>query len=426
VRLRILVTVMAVTAIAVGAFFVPAALAIRSRDVDAQRLDVQREAAVAVATIDLARPGDADLPVVAGHEYGLYDADGRLFHGGGPEDGGAPVRAALADGDALEQIDGQLIATLLVDDHDGRGEVVVLRVAEPADEAAAASRRAVEALALGAVAIVAAAGVVAYALTTRLTRPIRSLRVAASRLGSGDFTVRAEPTGVAELDEVAAAIEVAGDRLGTAMGRERAFSADASHQLRTPITAMRAAIEAEQLAPRPDPTTVLGELLQQTDRLEVIVVSLLALARETHDNRDPVDVRSILESARARWAVPVSDAGRALRIRQPDEPCRSPVSPVALGHVLDVLVDNAIRHGMGTITVSLDTVGSGHRIAVSDEGRLPTGTDLFARRGDTATGTGIGLQLARSLIEAEGGRLRATPDPTTFELTLPGTAEPGR
>jgi signal transduction histidine kinase len=298
---------------------------------------------------------------------------------------------------------------------------VVLRVAESTHEAGAATARAMTGLGLGAVGILVAAGLVAWALTLRLTRPIEALRGAAAQLGAGDFTVTVAPTGVVELDEVGEALTSAGQRIGTAMARERAFSADASHQLRTPITAMRTAIEAEQLAPRPDPTTILDELLAQTDQLEATVTTLLDLARETHTDRDPVDLRDIVEQARSSWAGDLAGADRSLHWRRPRDPVLTVASAVALGHVLDVLIENALRHGTGDITLAVDRVGHGARVQISDRGRLDAPLDaLFERRSPSGQGTGIGLHLARSLIEAEGGRLRlASHEPTTFEVTVP-------
>jgi signal transduction histidine kinase len=205
------------------------------------------------------------------------------------------------------------------------------------------------------------------------------------------------------------------------MDRERAFSADASHQLRTPVTAMRAAIEAEQLAPRPDPATVLEELLTQTDQLESTITTLLELARETHTDRSPVDLRAIVEQARSTWARDLAAAHRSLRWAPPAAAVPTTASAAALGHVLDVLLENALRHGTGDVTLALDRIGHGARLRVGDEGRVDAPLDaMFERRGASAQSTGIGLHLARSLIEAEGGRLRlAADEPTTFEVTVP-------
>src|SRR6187397_3176983 len=97
-RLRILITVVAVAIVAVAAFFVPAAIAIRSRDAEAQRLEVQRGAATAVAAIDPTHPGDAQLPDDGEHEYALYRADGSLLTGDGPAQADAVVTAALDHG----------------------------------------------------------------------------------------------------------------------------------------------------------------------------------------------------------------------------------------------------------------------------------------------------------------------------------------
>ncbi len=419
-RRHILFTVVAVAVLAIAAFFVPAAVAIGSRDRESQRLETQREAATAVAAIDPAHPGDVRLPDDGEHDYALYSSDGSLLTGDGPARADRAVRNALRSGDDLEDLDGQVVAAILVADDDGRGEPVVVRVAESSNEARASTANAITRLGLAAIGIAAAAGVVGWVLTIRLTRPIEALRSATARLGAGDLTT-IDPTGVAELDEVILALDSAGQQIGNAMARERSFSADASHQLRTPISAMRAAIEAEQLAPRADHTTILAELLSQADRLESTVTSLLELARETHTDRTPVDLRGIITRAVTAAARRAATEGRALRWEPPNAAVRTTAAAAALGHVLDVLLDNAVAHGSGTITLTLDRIGGGACVQVCDEGRIEDRTDaIFERRSPGARNSGIGLHLARSLIEAEGGRLRlASSDPVRFEMTIP-------
>ena len=95
----------------------------------------------------------------------------------------------------------------------------------------------------------------------------------------------------------------------------------------------------------------------------------------------------------------------------------------AIGQALDVLVDNALRHGAGTVTVAIEDRDGRAVLSVSDEGAgVAAGAErvIFERGGSVAGGTGVGIHLARSLVEAENGRLRvATGRPSRFEIVFP-------
>jgi signal transduction histidine kinase len=252
-----------------------------------------------------------------------------------------------------------------------------------------------------------------------------ALRDASVRLGEGDFTLTAPHSGIPELDDAAAALTTTAHRLGATIERERAFAADASHQLRTPLASLRLAVENELVAPRPDPTVALHDVLRDVDRLDETVTSLLALARETSRPRDPVEVDGLVREAAARWQRPVNASGRMLRVDVTRRVAPVLASPMAVATILDVLLDNALHHGSGGISISVAAAArSSVAVVVEDEGTIgvPDGT-LFARRSSHARDHGIGLALARSLAEAEGLRLvLATRQPTAFELILPGTA----
>ena len=420
-RRRILGTVVIVTAIAVATLFVPAALAVRSRDAAGQEVELQRDAAVAAAGLPVNRPQDAVFPADSEHRYGLYRLDGTLVTGQGPSRVEPAVRDVVAGGvPTLVTADDEVVTALLVRSSDP-AESFVLRVAESRDEARQATARSVAGLGVAALAILGAAAVVAWVLAARLARPVEALGDAAARLDDGDFTTTAAMTGIAELDEVAAALTRTGGRVRRTLERERAFSADVSHQLRTPLSAMRAAVEAEQLDPRPDAGALLAEVLDQIDRLDGTLTSLLRLARDTHDDRQPIDLGELVRTAASRWAPAFADAHRTLELVLPADAPRPAVSATALEHVLDVLLQNALDHGTGTVGVRIDDVATAARLTVTDEGHLDHDPgQLFARRPAGADGTGIGLHLARTLVEAEGGRLRATSAaPTMFEVTLP-------
>ena len=208
-------------------------------------------------------------------------------------------------------------------------------------------------------------------------------------------------SGVAELDAAASALSTTAQRLGDVVERERAFTADASHQLRTPLTSLRLALESEIAQPRADPTLALHEALTDVDRLEATLTDLLALARDTVTDRRTADVASLLHDREPAWRARLVAAGRSLSVRVDEGTPRVRVSATALLTVLDVLVDNAVQHGRGAVTIDATPAPpAGARIAIADEGRLTVDPDmLFERRSSQAAGHGIGLALARSLGE---------------------------
>src|SRR5205085_1699034 len=156
-----------------------------------------------------------------------------------------------------------------------------IRAAEPIDVTNDQIERQRLAIALSAAAAIAIAVLVGLWLSAVLSRPLARLRDAATRLGHGDFTVRAPRSGIAEADAAASALNDTAVRLEELVGRERTFSAHASHQLRTPLASLRLAVEAELAQPRSDATTALEEVLKETDRLEATIDDLLLLARGT-------------------------------------------------------------------------------------------------------------------------------------------------
>jgi signal transduction histidine kinase len=257
---------------------------------------------------------------------------------------------------------------------------------------------------------------------------VKQLAAAAGRLGDGDFAARAGRAGIPEIDAAAAALDTTAERLGELLQRERAFSAHASHQLRTPLTGLRVQLEAATLAPDADLRAALAEALQSVDQLEQTIDDLLTLARDVGLRAGPLDLRGLFDEVNVRWHGPLADAGRPLRtVVQPDLP-DAIASPAAMRQILDVLVANAVEHGAGTVTVAARAAGGGIAIEVSDEGPgiAADAGDVFAPRTDPSTGRGIGLGLASSLAAAEGGRLLLGghgPGPI-FRILFPGDDEP--
>jgi signal transduction histidine kinase len=301
----------------------------------------------------------------------------------------------------------------------------LLRESEPLGESSRRLRSGLARLTFGAVLAAAAAALAGWLLTRRLTRPLGALRASALALGDGDFTVDPPATGLAELDDVGAALRSSARRIGTLVERERAFSAQASHQLRTPVAGLRVALETEMAHPRPDREAILRESLVAAERLEATIDGLLRLARGQPDDRHVLDVPAHLAQLELRWRPSLRAAGRRLVTG-----CTGPLPPVrasatAIDHVLDVLVDNALHHGAGTITVQAGGTGAGVVITVTDEGEgVAEPAEVFQRRARPG-GRGIGLALGRTLAAAEGAELRMrSARPAVFELTLATRPEP--
>ncbi|MEY2534961.1 MAG: hypothetical protein QOF29_2871, partial [bacterium] len=347
---------------------------------------------------------------------GVYDRLGRRLAGAGPPRADSAVLAALRTERPVDRTaDGRLIAAVpLVVGERVTGAVRAVR----ADEAVERSARDAW-LTLGglAAALVAAAVVAAAVLARRLARPLERLAGSARRLGEGKFAVRAHRSAIPEVDAVATALDVTAQRLDELVARERAFSADASHQLRTPLAALR--IELEGMELRGDQPAELPAALSQVDRLQATVDTLLAVARDTPRGDVRTDLAGLVEDVRVRWHGPLAAAGRPLRVVDRGGPAVAAASGAVLSEIADVLLGNAHEHGAGAVTVTVREVGGWLALDVADQGPGFDGDPeaAFVRRAG-ARGRGIGLALARSLAEAEGGRLtvsRAGPGPV---LTL--------
>jgi signal transduction histidine kinase len=252
----------------------------------------------------------------------------------------------------------------------------------------------------------------------RFATPLESLADAARRLGDGDFSAQAAYSGLPEVDEVAKALHETAAQLGAMLDRSRSFGADASHQLRTPLTALRLDLEALD-ATGADPELV-AAAIREADRLEATIAELLSLADAPGGAADrSCDVAELAAARLDAWQSLARAAGREVVLDAlPVPPVRA--RPGAIGQCLQVLLDNALEHGAGTITISVRAVAAGGglgltgegrdtkwvRLCVSDEGPgiPPDRRDgLLSGRADTLAGRG--LVLARQLVEAEGGRL---------------------
>ncbi|MFN8035988.1 MAG: HAMP domain-containing sensor histidine kinase [Acidimicrobiia bacterium] len=420
---RIVWSIVGTSLVALLVLGIPLGITIARLDRNEAVLRLEREASEARRTVNPAALGRGDrveLPQDGATRFSLYSRSGRRIAGAGPARADTPVRRALRGNVADARIGAATVVALPVDGNER--VIAAIRASRPADIADDRIRMAW--LVVGIVVGVAlgVAGLIAWWQARRLTRPIDELVESAEQLGDGDFSTRTPRAGIAELDELGAAMDATAEHLGGLLARERAFSADASHQLRTPITALRVAVESELLTADPgsDAHVALGRLLDPIDRLATTVDELLDLARDTHSDRAPLEISGLLDALEADWHGRLADSGRPLRVETAADLAAPPVSSAAVRQILDVLVTNAWQHGTGVVTVRARNGPGALVVEVRDEGPGVTDPDAaFARR--SGDGRGIGLSLARTLAEAEGGRLvleRPGPHPT-FSLLIP-------
>lgn len=279
---------------------------------------------------------------------------------------------------------------------------------------------------LGLAGLVAAVGL-AVVQARRLTRPLEDLARVSRRLGAGDFSARAPRHGVPEADALADALDHSAGRIEAMVRAEREFSANASHQLRTPLTALRMHMEEITAARDLDEAKAEADAaLAQADRLETTITALLALAREGRTGpTEVVDLDQVVRTHLADWSGRLRRAGGRRLVLESDGACPARCGRSGLDQVLEVLVDNAVRHGAGTVTVSVHRRGERAELRIGDEGEgIAAGFEsaVFDRHVSAAGGSGVGLALARTLVEADGGRLELVrARPAVFGLLLPGT-----
>lgn len=430
---RLVATYLILASVVLVALVVPLGIVNqRSQQQDLERR-VERDAvALAGLTEDIlqagARPGDAALGRIVGDyaaatgaravivgEAGLLLADsdaerplGRAFETR-PEIARA-LAGDVAVGSRGSRTLGSGLVYVAVPVASGGRVHGAVRVTVPTSRVDAAARR--YWLALGGIALVAllAVAVAGRALARWVTRPLNRLGGAARAAGEGDLGARADVRdGPPEVRRLARDFDDMVARLEGLVGAQREFVADASHQLRSPLTALR--LRLENLASGEAAPGEAEAAIAEVDRLSRLVDELLLLARADEGGRirAPRDVAKAAAERAATWA-PVA-AERGVRIETSLQPgARATASEGALEQVLDNLISNALDASPagGRIVVAVRRDGERVVAEVTDEGpgmpeeRRRRAFDRFAtwREGG---GTGLGLAIVRRLVEADGG-----------------------
>jgi signal transduction histidine kinase len=430
VRTRIVALAVLASVLATCLFALPLGWAVRAHLLGQERGYLVREASD--VAIEVAGDVEADLPVdrddltdVGEDDEDLtaavFDQYGDLLAGSAPDHDVAVLGYAL-DGEVKSRIDDELVMAAVPVTH-GEDVIGAVLVTEQRSHVLGEVGLVWGAMAGLAAAAVIVTWLVAREQARRLARPLEDLEESARRLGDGDFSVRTRRGGIEEIDAVGAALDTTAIRLDDLLARERAFSADASHQLRTPLAGMRLRLEAALERTDADPRQAIAASLVDADRLEAIIDELLGLARAGQAaSAGPVDLDRLLGELAPEWAARLALHGRDLAVRVDPGAPDGRASGAAVRQVLGVLVDNAATHGRGTVTVTVREAAGAVAVDVSDEGpgvQDPEGV-LFSLQADRRDGHGIGLALARRLVEAEQGRLTLTcASPPVFTMLLP-------
>ena len=262
------------------------------------------------------------------------------------------------------------------------------------------------------IAILLASGV-GYLLARSGLAPVESMRRRAEQVSLQRSGERLPlPEARDELRRLGETLNEMLARLERSFEREREFVADAGHELRTPLAALKTDVETalSERAGDADRREALTAALAEIDHLAQMAEDLLTAARSADGqlplHREPANVRELLEQTRRRFAQRARNEGRAIRVDAPAH-LTAELDPLRMRQALGNLVDNALRHGEGTVTLR---AREGVEIEVRDEGPgIALGQAAFERfaRGErTRGGSGLGLAIVRAIAEAHGGEAR--------------------
>jgi signal transduction histidine kinase len=391
------------------------------RSIDTEALGTAREVAALVNAGALPEP----VPVASGQLVQVVDAQGRVRSASIGADRLVPllhadelpaVRAGGAryvDGDRTG-VEGPLrVVAVPAGPRDDPQTVIVARSVADLQQSNALLRTV---LLVAYPLVVFAPAVLAWRAMGATLRPVEELRTGAETItGAGAADRLPVPASRDEIHRLAVTLNDMLDRLAAGRARQRAFVADAAHELRSPLTNMRTELEVAQRLEEPAPV---ADLLADLKRLSRLVDDLLLLARADEEvpmaRREPVELGELIDEVAARYAgaaVPV--AAEAV-----DAPLWTVGDPYALDRVVTNLVDNAVRHASSAVRLAVAREGGSAVVSVSDDGPGIAEADRervfdrFTRLDDArardAGGAGLGLAIVRELVRRHNGTARLT------------------
>jgi signal transduction histidine kinase len=386
---------------------------------------------------------------VAGRSAGTGDsnegfaqllASGRVVRAAGPVRRQPLTRAELrraARGAVLvdrrvPEVEGQ--ARILAEPTPGRSRASVVLVGQSLQDRDEALASVVASFAIGIPLAVLAASLLGFGLATAGFGPVETMRRRASRISLLDDGERLPlPAAHDEIRRLGVTLNTMLDRLRAAFERERRFVADASHELRTPVAVVKAELEAALRVGDHGPETreALHAAVEECEHLVQLAEDLLVLAR-AGDGRlpvrcEPLHARALLGDVRERALVRAAARGRTITLDAPER-LDVDADPLRVRQALGNLVDNALRHGEGAITLRAREAPGGVELDVGDEGLgfpVELGDRAFERfnrgaRARNERGAGLGRAIVRASAEAHGGHAAIVPGAgTTVRVWLP-------
>jgi signal transduction histidine kinase len=342
-----------------------------------------------------------------------------------------PVEAARArsdtiivEHDGVPGVDGgraRLLATPVPSPRAGKTVVVGLSLEDRNETLGNLGRL----LLLGGPIALLLASIAGYGVASAALRPVERMRKRAAEISTAGPGVRLPvPKADDEIGRLGATLNEMLARLETAFERERTFVSDASHELRTPLAVLKTELELAlgRGRSREELEAALASAVEETDRLVQLAEDLLVIARFDQGRLPvrlaPVEVEDVLADVRARFAVRSRETHRPLIAEAPDGLSMT-ADPERLRQALGNMVDNAFRHGQGTVRISASAANGQVELHVSDEGPgfphdfLDTAFERFTRadEGRGRGGTGLGLAIVEAIASAHRGTAHASNRP---------------
>jgi signal transduction histidine kinase len=246
-------------------------------------------------------------------------------------------------------------------------------------------------------------------------------QVAAIR--DGDGALPRSVVGLRDIDQVTGDLARLAGELARQRALDRDFAADASHQLRTPLTALL--MRLEEIGQTDDLAAIRDEAavaVTQVERLTGVVDTMRTRSKGEEAQLPEISLDSVLAGLQREYQPAFTAARRAMRVDGPPG-LAVRASPVDLSQILQTLIENALAHGAGRVEIEIRSSGTSVVIEVSDEGEgIPAAiAPHIFERSVTSHGSGLGLGLARQLAERNGGRLELVQaQPAVFCVFLSG------